>query len=271
MMRIESSSGDFNYWKTFSIREYPVWSRYENDVVDLLVFERKSLGKIILINTSELIGPMEQRMVLAAGGAHMELLNNPFSNEMRERWSFIDVLLKQGAFVEMVNAYTWNGISRKPGFTPGSQMTRPMRLKMGELCSYYMVVPIPATNLAVDMVNDGWNDNYSWQWLRAIEADVGTPTGPRAIAYQGLDSLGKQILIWRREFDKAVVFMHYQKPWDYENYGDSTAFSLPLPSGETWYPLKGDGTLADPVTSVNIRNVEGVILFKGSALPPSPQ
>lgn len=264
----EHSSGGFTAWKSFSIREYPIWSRYEDDVVTLLEFERKALGKLIVLNTSEFIGPIEQRMVLAAGGAHMEAINTPFSNQMRERWSFIDALLKEGAFVEMVNSRTWSDMSRMRSYPQGNDVSGSSRYKLAELCSYYMVVPRPATNLALDITNEGWNENYSWQWLKAAEVDVGGPVGPRTLFSRGPDPRGKPLQVWRREFDKALVFMRYQKPWEYTDYGDSTAIPLELPPGETWYPLKGDGTLGDPVTSVKIRNVEGVIVLKGSALTP---
>ncbi len=42
--------------------------------------------------------------------------------------------------------------------------------------------------------------------------------------------------------------------------------SIDLPPNETWYLLKSDGTLSDSISSVDIRNVEGAILYKGSAL-----
>jgi hypothetical protein len=262
----EHGSGDFSYWKTYSIREYPSWSRYQDDVVGLLSYEHRALGKMIQINTSESINPFEQRMIVAAGGVHMELINNPFSNEMRERWAFIDAILRQGVLVEMVNAYSWNEILKNKFYTRGNEANPATRLKLAELCNYYMVVPKSGNNLGMNMDNDGWDERFSLQWIKAVEVDLGKPLGPRALAYQGNDHQGKPLQVWYRDFEKAMVFIRFQKPWDYINYGDSTAISIDLPPDETWYPLKANGTLGDSISAVTIRNVEGAIVFKGSAL-----
>ncbi len=215
----EHGSGDFSYWRAYSIREYPSWSKYQDDVVELLAYEHKALGKIIQINTAESINPFEQRMIVAAGAVHMELLNNPFSNEMRERWAFIDAILRQGVFVEMVNAFSWTEINKNKYFPHGNESSPATRLKMAELCNYYMVVPHPASNLAMDMTNDGWDQSYAWQWIKAIEVDLGKPLGPRAVAYQGNDHQGKPLQVWFRDFERAMVFIRPQKPWDYVSYG----------------------------------------------------
>jgi hypothetical protein len=50
--------------------------------------------------------------------------------------------------------------------------------------------------------------------------------------------------------------------WDAQSYGDSTAITVPLPSGETWLPLNADGTLGAPVSNVTLRNAEAAILIK---------
>jgi len=235
----EHGSGDFAYWKTYSLREYPSWSKYQDDVVGLLAAERQALGKMVQINTSESISPFDQRMDVAAGGVHMELLNNPFSNEMRERWAFIDAILRQGVFVEMVNAFSWSEIKKNKYFTNGNESSPSKRLELAELCSYYMVVPQPpASNLALDVTNDGWDLSFYVQWINAIEVDLGKPLSRRALAYQGNDHRGKPLQVWYRDFEKAMVFLRPKKPWDYEDFDDSTAISIDLPPDETWYPLK---------------------------------
>jgi len=263
----EHGSGDLNYWKTFSIREYPIWSKYQDDIVGLLASEHAALGKLIQINTAGSITPFEQRMDVAAGAVHMETLNNPFSNEMRERWAFIDAILRQGVLVELVNAFSWREINLNKYYPKGNDITPAKRFAFAELCSYYMVVPPQsAANLALDITNDGWGESFSLQWIKAIEVDLGKPLAPRALAYQGSDHQGKPLQVWYRDFERAMVFIRPQKPWDYKSYGDSTAISIDLPPDESWYPLKSDGTLGDSINAVTIRNVEGAIVFKGSTL-----
>ncbi len=259
----EHASGDFSHWRSLPIREYPEWNRYEDDVVGLLASERKGIGKLIQINTSEFITSIDQRMILAGGAAHMELSNNPLSDWLEERWKFVDTLLQKGAFVETVNAYSW-GEAATLKLSPGNQPTGVLRLKMAELCSYYMVVPSSPVNMALFMSNNGWDVPHSKEWLRALEVNVGHPVGPRVLAFEGKDANGKAVRVWRREFERALVFMRSKTSWDYNDYGDGTQVSLALPAGERWYPLHSDGSLGLPVTSVTLRNPEGMIFLKGS-------
>ncbi len=263
----EHDSGFLSHWKSVSIREYPVRSRYEDDIVGLLAWERKSLGKMIQLNTAEYITPLDQRMIVAAGGTHMELANNPLNDFLEERWKFVDTLVQKGAYVEWVNAYTWENTAPWNSIPGGNQPTSLLRLKMAELCSYYMIVPVIAGKVSLFTGNDGWRIPHPRQWMKAIEVDVGHPLASRVLAYEGKTRNGKPVRIWRREFGKALVFMRSKVSWDYDEYGDESGVSLNLPSGETWYPLSGNGTLGPPVTSVTLRNPEGMIFIKGSALP----
>lgn len=262
----EHDSGFLSHWRKISIREYPVWSRYEDDIVGLLAWERKSLGKMIQLNTAEYITPLDQRMILAAGGTHMELANNPLNDFLEERWNFVDTLVQKGAYVEWVNAYTWENAGPWASIPAGNQPTSILRLKMAELCSYYMIVPAIASKVSLFMANDGWKTPHPRQWMKAIEVDVGHPLSPRVLVYEGKTGNGKPVRIWRREFGKALVFMRSKVSWDYNEYGDESGVSLKLPSGEKWYPLSGDGTLGSPATSVMLRNPEGMVFIKGSAL-----
>ncbi len=261
----EHDSGEFSHWKTFSIREYPVWTQYENDMVDLLASERKALGKVIQLNTAEYISAVDQRMILAAGAAHMELANNPLNDQMEARWSFIDTVLQKGALVEMVNAYTWADATAIATLSSGNQSTPQLRFKTTELCSYYMVVPASATKLTLYMANDGWSTPFSQQWLKSVEVDIGHPVTARSMVFQGKDPKGRAARIWSREFDKAVVYMRPKVGWDYNDYSDSTKITVALPSGQKWYPVLSDGTQGSAVTSVTLRNSEGMILIKGGA------
>jgi len=259
----EHAEGDFSHWKSLSIREYPDWSRYEDDVVGLLAAERKGTGKLIQINTSVYLTSFDERMILAAGASHMELLNNPLSDFMEDRWKFVDTLLDKGAFLEVVNGYSW-GEATSLKFSPGNESSGVLRLKMAELCSYYMMVPSSPVNLALFMSNNGWEAPHPKEWMRALEVDVGHPVGPRKLAFQGTDPNGKVVRIYSREFDRALVFIRTKTSWDYNDYGDDAKISLKLPSGERWYPLRSDGTLGLPAACVTLRNPEGMIFLKGS-------
>jgi hypothetical protein len=63
--------------------------------------------------------------------------------------------------------------------------------------------------------------------------------------------------IFARDFTKALVFI---KPRSGGSYGEETASSFKLPAAHR--PLRGDGTLGDPVTEVSLRNGAAAILMK---------
>src|SRR5262249_22349563 len=75
--------------------------------------------------------------------------------------------------------------------------------------------------------------------------------------------------VYQRSFTNAVVLY---KPLSYGGnvtgtLADTTATTQAL--GGTYYPLQADGTLGAPVTSITLRNGEGVILVKPSAVARS--
>ena len=129
----------------------------------------------------------------------------------------------------------------------------------------YFVAPSSSSNLSMFMANNGWNTPFSQQWLKAVEVDIGHPLATRSLAYQGTAN-GRTVHVWSREYEKALVFMRPKVSWNDSDYGDGSKISLNLPAGEKWYPLLSDGTLGNPVTSVTLRNPEGLILIKGSAI-----
>jgi hypothetical protein len=70
------------------------------------------------------------------------------------------------------------------------------------------------------------------------------------------------VLVYARDFDRALVIVRQQTGWGTQRYDDASAVSVPLPTGVTWLPLHADGTLGAPVTSIKLRNAEAAILIK---------
>jgi hypothetical protein len=56
--------------------------------------------------------------------------------------------------------------------------------------------------------------------------------------------------------------------WGTHSYLDASAITIPLPTSDIWLPLRADGTLGAPVTSVSLRNVEAMVLIKKSRIQP---
>lgn len=263
----ESASGDI-LGRVKTAVELPTVDPFESGYTALLGAIKQALGsRYVMINLGEYHTAFDRADAIAAGGAHLEKINNPMFSEMHLRWQWIDDLQTAGVAIDMAPVYSTDYINAHPSLLPagGYYATSAQRLKMWELASYYMVVRTrpDGLNLALET---GWTTPYSPRWLKAQEADIGHPTGARTVLTRGTDPVGQSYTIYTREFDRALVVVRTQQGWGTQSYLDATAVTVPLPSGEQWLPLLADGTLGAPVTSVRLRNVEAVILIRKSRL-----
>jgi hypothetical protein len=258
----EFGSGLAGYLKG-GMLEYPSATAYFRDLTRLLAEIRSALEpKMIMINTAEYMRPVDRDMILAAGAAQMEKMNNPLSGDMTLRWRFIDSLLAAGATLELTPGYSWSEAEKLGGtFTRGNAASKAERMKMWELASYYMLVPSSPDRLLLEMQN-AWDVPFSSVWLKAQEVNIGHPRGPRAVYLTGRDPTGHPYRVYARNFDRAVVLVRPIVGYDHQRYDDSTAITVPLPRGASWWPLRADGSLGDPVTAVTLRNPEAAILVR---------
>jgi hypothetical protein len=261
------SSGSFGTaLGKMKIAEYPDRQAYQRDMVDYVHGIAAAIApKIVMINTGEYTRPLDFAMATAAGAVHLERVNNPLTEAMPERWTWVDSLLAHNAIVELVSLDSWAEANNRHGafatYTPGNYASSAERLKMFELASYYMVVPASPDRLFLDLEN-AWKVPYDQVWLKAQEYSVGHPTGARHVIQTGRDSTGTGFKIWARDLDHALILARPTGAWKNPNYGDGTAVTVPLPGAQALRPLHGDGTLGSPVTSVTLRNSEAVILIR---------
>lgn len=114
-------------------------------------------------------------------------------------------------------------------------------------------------------------DVYRWAtWFPAMGIDMGTPDGgghqggKRDTAWKKGKEIGGGPDIWRRDFTAAVVL---HRPAYYNTTkAEYEGYSLPMPLGAEYYPLRADGTTGPAVKQIVLRAGEGAILMK-SPLP----
>jgi len=241
---------------------------YEADYTSLLAAVKREIGgKTIMLNTAEYMKDFDRANAVAAGAVHLELFNNPLKTQMLERWRWVEELLSLGVAVDLASPYPASWADQHSSEYPkGNYATSGQRLRMWELASYYMVVGAKPDGLYFHLKAPDWQTPFANYWLPAIEANIGHPVGPRSEKAQGVDPTGQPYTIYQRDFDRALVLIRAQRGWDVQNYRDATAVEVALPTGESWYPLKADGTLGAAVTSVKLRNSESLILVKKSRL-----
>jgi len=265
----ESGSGDISRGQPS--REYPTQAQYMTGYAALLASVHRSIApKLLIINSGPYFTDADLADVTAAGGTHLEKVNTPLHSGLPGFWTWIDKYVAAGAFVDFVNAYDYaddSVLAARGTYPPGNEATTFAREKMAELASYYLIVPADPSRLALQLVNM-WDRPFSSVWLKAQEADIGHPTAARTVeTLTAKDAAGQSVVLYRRDFTRALVLFRTQTGWGAQSYADSTAVTIPLPAGETWLPLHADGSLGAALTAVPLRNSEAAILVKGSAIP----
>jgi len=262
----EAGSGDM-LSRISNTLEYPTSATFTAPQSAAFATLKRAMGnKTLMLNTAEYQTDFDRANALAAGSVHMESINNPLSPDMPLRWHWIESLTSSNVFVDMVTLYsTTTANNMSATFPKGNYATSAERMKMWELASYYMAVSSTPDNLALQLENM-WNVPYSSLWTKAQEANIGHPVAARVVTSRGTDPLGQAYLVYTRDMDRALVIARVNQGWGTHSYMDASAITIPLPTSDIWLPLRADGTLGAPVTSVSLRNVEAMILVKKSRI-----
>src|SRR5205823_8830147 len=144
----------------------------------------------------------------------------------------------------------------------GGSPTDP-RTQLATLAYYYLVAD-PATTF-LDFFG-GYQPSTPWvnHWTAAAAYNIGAPLGTWSPFATGADPLNAALTyrVYQRSFANALVLY---KPLSTNtsgtHVGSLTSATVHALSG-TYRPLSADGTLGAAVTSVTLRNGEGVILVK---------
>lgn len=234
---------------------------YDAASVAQMAAERAAFpGKVIMPNTAEYLAPYDIALMTAAGYAHMEKMNNPLVSALPSRWSSVSAAMAAGVVVELVAAYTWSD-TLPSSYVAGNYASPILRLKMAELASYYMIRPVDASKMLLDQDNF-WTVAPGHSWLVAEEADIGAPTAARSLIAKGTDGVGQTYQVYARDYDRALVLMRPIISSAPSDYTDASKVTVALPDGHTWYFLDADGTTRGPVSSVDLRVAEAVIVTK---------
>jgi len=243
-------------------------TEYQTAYTSLLAEMKKAFGsKVIMLNTAEYTKDFDLANAAAAGAAHLELFNNPMYAGMPTRWKWVEDLRALGVTVDMVSPYAAKWADDHPSQYPkGNYPTSGQRLNMWLLASYYMVVGQSPEGLYFHPLGPNWDTPFADYWFKGLEANIGHPVDARSALQKGTDPTGKAYTVYEREFDRALVLIRPPQGWDTQSFLDATAVEVTLPSGESWLPLRADGTLGAAVTKVNLRNSESLILVKKSKI-----
>lgn len=257
---------------------------YSADLDSWLTYLRTRLstaGKFAHINVAEYFSdPLALNNSLAMLGAMTEHLNRPDSNGLMSGSRYQSVLngiqqvVQAGGRVDFSRSWCNDGPA---GYTPGNYPTSKTRYQMWSLASYYLAkesVGDPGMlyfnpNLCIRPQAENPLDFIN-EWLPAYQQNVGMPTGVAMVAEEGpLACIGEGYKVFSRQYENALILVRAKDGFNCNDYGDSTAVSIPLV--EPMVMLLPDGTFSNPISSVSIRNAEAVILFSApDSVPPAP-
>jgi hypothetical protein len=147
---------------------------------------------------------------------------------------------------------------------PGGFATTDPRVRSATLAYYYLVGDPDRTML---MFFGGLNPSAAWAdtFIPAVQTDLGKPLGEMSAFASGTDPQNAALAyrVYGRQYEKGLVLY---KPLSYTlGKGTGTtadATATPHPLGGAYRVLNPDNTLGPVVTSVTLRNGEGVVLVK---------
>jgi hypothetical protein len=131
--------------------------------------------------------------------------------------------------------------------------------------AYYYLIGDPDRTFLMFFGGDSPSSSWTEHWSPAVNVNVGKPTGAMKVFATGTDPVNADLTykVLAREYENALVLY---KPLSYAQgkgegtTADNTATTHQL--GGTYRIVNSNGTLGPTVTSVTLRNGEGVILVK---------
>ncbi len=247
--------------REFQGADSTVW---QNALVSLIADIRKAIApKMLQINAAGYSGrDWEKALGAAAGSVHLETLNRA-TQELPSAWDAVDWYVSHDVYADFVGLETWSDLARPSmakRYPGGDYASPPLRGKMVQLASYYMVIPSDPQRLGIQIENvRGFvPDSVA---MRVMEYDIGHPLGERRVVMNERDPLGQRARVYRRDFDHAIVMIRPVAYWADTVMTNETKIRVPLPEGGPWLRLEPDGTTI-PASDLWLRNSDAVILVR---------
>jgi hypothetical protein len=233
---------------------------YASDYGSLLYAIGRAIApRWILANTAG-GGTAADPVIQSVQGYYEELALRPLANNYQQFEALAGLVAHRTA---LQSPAPYAVLDSYPG---GGSQTDPRTL-LATLASYYLLADPNTTFL--DFFG-GYDTTGPWSrhWSAAAAYDIGQPAGAWSLFATGADPANPALTyrVYQRPFGNALVLY---KPLSYGNHvtgtlADATATTHALDG--TYYPLRADGTLGPPVTSITLRNGEGAILVKAAAV-----
>jgi hypothetical protein len=239
----------------------------------------KQADKYVIVNpASYSTYPAVLAQIKAANGVSTEFMHRPDgwagAYQYQQFQDMVKSVVNAGGVVDLAGIWCYGGPN---GYTSGNYESTVARYHMWQLASYYLMKE-PVGSEARVYYDTGFCSNATvkpltnpTEWLLAYQADIGQPVSDAVVFQEGTAGQGSggracAYKIWSRTYTKSTVYVRPKDMWDCVDYGDTSAAMVTLATpGQL---VKEDGTLKPAVSSVSLRNGEGVIVYNGNTTSP---
>ena len=215
--------------------------------------------KVFLPNSGNYLSQSSEQVMAAGDGTITEGVDYPGSTFWKESWQVAQQLATLGDYFE-ISGY-WDYIPSN--YCAGVYASAQERTTLHNAAWYWMAYVPGYVTFDVSRACCDW----SAQWPKVMQTDIGAPTGDPYLAASGTLSSGWRWSLWAREYTKATVYYRGNNAWRDGNGGsiglsDSTGVSFTLPAGSQI--LRADGTWAAAPAQITHYEAFGFVVKKDS-------
>lgn len=251
---MDNSSGK-NPIKDFALLESNL--TYTADYAALLsALNRQIAPRWVMANTSN-GGPETDQIVRVVPGTMEEFAIRAMSSTWSQFQDLAATIARRQAAIDPAGYLVIDSLST--GGAPTNWRTQLATL------SYYYMIGDPKTTFFMPFGGEEPASSWSRHWFNAIAYNIGQPLGGFSVFATGADrgNMALTYNIYQRSYENALVLY---KPLSYAlgkgtgTTADNSATTHQL--GGSYHVLNVDGSVGAPVTSITLRNGEGVILIR---------
>jgi len=180
-----------------------------------------------------------------------------------DAWKLMDSMASQDTGYAVIWMTVWPTLDTVPLAGVGGLD----RTLIMNLCWYYMAADYEHCYYMCNSADNNVDDDIDTlaSWFPAIDTSVGQPIGSRSVCTSGTDGASQSFDLYERKYlrDNGDTVKIYYRPPNGSDYTSTSNVVYPL--GGNYRELKKDGTLGGIVTSVTIRNAEGMIMMESSS------
>ena len=218
-------------------------------------------GKVFMPNSGNYTQDWALETMLAGDGTITEAVNMPGGQWWSQSWENAKAVAANKKYYSLASYWSSNNIPS--GYDAGVYGSSLERGHLQNAAWYWMAYEPGFVAFDVSRACCDW----SGQWPKVMEADIGTPLGDLYLADQGTLTSGWKWKLYAREYTKATVYYRGNMAWRDGNgaantYGSGAGVQFALPQDAMI--LNGDGAWVNAPSSIMHMESFGFVVSRES-------